>query len=110
MTDAAHLLSDASGFALSLFAMWVSTRRSAASHSFGYHRAEVLGALASIICLWAVTIQLIVAAVGRLLNPPAVNGKLMSILAVGGLYAHGRSDALQHKRLLDSHFFIVFSS
>lgn len=60
MTDAAHLLSDASGFALSIFSMWVASRKSGSAHSYGYHRAEVLGALASVISLWAVTLTLVV--------------------------------------------------
>lgn len=41
MTDAAHLLSDVSGFGVSLFAAWYSARKSHTTHTFGYHRIEV---------------------------------------------------------------------
>ena len=40
MTDAAHLLSDVSGFGVSLFAAWYAARKSHSTHTFGYHRLE----------------------------------------------------------------------
>lgn len=46
MTDAAHLLSDVSGFGVSLFAGWYATRKSHSTHTFGYHRVEVCAPLA----------------------------------------------------------------
>ena len=36
MTDAAHLLSDVSGFAVALFAAYYSAKKSKSSHTFGY--------------------------------------------------------------------------
>ncbi|KAL0049908.1 hypothetical protein WJX82_000364 [Trebouxia sp. C0006] len=47
MTDAAHLLSDVGGFAVAIFAAQYASKRSQQSHTFGYHRVEVLAALAS---------------------------------------------------------------
>jgi Cation efflux family len=41
MTDAAHLLSDVSGFGVSLWAAWYAARKSRTTHTFGYHRVEV---------------------------------------------------------------------
>ena len=35
LTDAAHLLSDVSGFGVSLWAAWYATRRSQETHTFG---------------------------------------------------------------------------
>ena len=35
LTDAAHLLSDVSGFGVSLWAAWYATRRSQSTHTFG---------------------------------------------------------------------------
>lgn len=45
MTDAAHLFSDFVGFAVSLLSMWISKRPATHRMTFGYYRAEVLGAL-----------------------------------------------------------------
>lgn len=37
MTDAAHLLSDFSGFLISIFSIWVGTRPASRHMSYGYH-------------------------------------------------------------------------
>lgn len=48
-TDAAHLLTDFASFMISLLALWMAGRRSTARLSFGWYRAEVLGALISVV-------------------------------------------------------------
>ena len=47
LTDAAHMLSDVLAFVISLCAGTYALRASKASHTFGYHRAEVLGSMVS---------------------------------------------------------------
>ena len=49
MTDAAHLLSDVAGFAISLFALYAAAFPRSRRFNFGWHRAEVVGALGSIL-------------------------------------------------------------
>lgn len=44
-----------SGDAISLFAMWLAERPKTSSLSFGFHRAEILGAVASVLMIWALT-------------------------------------------------------
>ena len=39
MTDAAHLLSDFGGFMISLFALYLGSRKPSKKLSFGWHRA-----------------------------------------------------------------------
>eukprot|EP00884_Botryococcus_braunii_P013262 jgi/Botrbrau1/21937/Bobra.0249s0060.1 len=85
MTDAAHLLSDVSGFAVAIFAAYTVTLKSSSSHTFGYHRVEVLGALASVLSTWLVTGILVYEAIARVINPVEVNGKLMFLLAAVGV-------------------------
>lgn len=46
---------------------------------------EVLAALASVLCSWAVTGILVAEAVHRIMNPSPVNGKLMFFLALAGI-------------------------
>lgn len=106
MTDAAHLLSDVSGFAVSLFAAIYAARKSGEHFSYGYHRVEVLGALASVLTVWLVTGVLVWEAVGRIVSPEPVNGKVMFILALVGvgvnlvlmaiLGGHGHAHAHAH--------------
>ena len=45
MTDAFHMLSDLSSFLVSILAIRLSRRPASTRHSFGFQRAEVLGAL-----------------------------------------------------------------
>ena len=54
-TDAFHLLSDAAGFAISLFAIYAASLPPTRRLNFGWHRAEVIGALASILLIWVLT-------------------------------------------------------
>ena len=41
MTDAAHMLSDLTGYLISLFAIWVASRPPSKHMTFGWHRAGV---------------------------------------------------------------------
>ena len=85
MTDAAHLLSDLASFLISIFALWLATRAPTSRLSFGFHRAEILGALISVIMIWLLTGILVYEAVQRIREPEDVNGKYMFIVASCGL-------------------------
>ncbi|EGG15617.1 putative zinc transporter [Cavenderia fasciculata] len=86
MTDAAHLLTDIGAMFLSLFAMWISSQPPTSKLSFGFHRAEILGALVSVLMIWALTGVLMYEAIQRILHPPdVVDGKIMFIIATCGL-------------------------
>jgi zinc transporter 2 len=74
MTDAAHLLSDLLGFLLSIFALKIGQNNPTKTLSYGYQRAEVIGALTSIILIWGLTIWLIYEAVLRVIKRPDVDG------------------------------------
>ncbi|KYQ90837.1 putative zinc transporter [Tieghemostelium lacteum] len=86
MTDAAHLLTDIGAMCLSLFAMWIANHPPTGSMSFGFHRAEILGALVSVLMIWALTGVLVYEGIQRVMHPPeVVDGKIMFIIACGGL-------------------------
>jgi solute carrier family 30 (zinc transporter), member 2 len=85
MSDAAHMLSDTAGFGISLLALSISRLPASAAMSFGFARAEVLGALVSVLFIWALTIVLVVFAIQRFFVPEPVNGPLMLVLGVIGL-------------------------
>jgi zinc transporter 2 len=113
ITDAAHLLSDVSGFAVSAAAAYYAAKRSHQHFSYGYHRIEVLGALASVLSVWLVTGILLWEAVGRVLHPSPVDGKIMTIIALLGvvvnialmsiLGVHGHSHGGGHSHSGHSH-------
>ncbi|MCL7040241.1 hypothetical protein MKW94_004397 [Papaver nudicaule] len=83
--DAAHLFTDVVGFGVSLFTVWASSWEATQSHSFGFSRFEVLGALFSVQLIWLISGILIYEAIGRILNRTGmVYGKLMFFTAVFG--------------------------
>ena len=85
MSDATHLLSDLAGFLISLFSLIVAMKPANRDFTFGYHRFEVLGALASILIIWGLTVWLLMAAVWRIQHPNPIVGFLMVCIAAGGL-------------------------
>ena len=85
MSDATHLLSDLAGFLISLFSLIVAMKPADRNFTFGYHRFEVLGALASILIIWGLTVWLLIAAVWRIRHPNPIVGFLMVCIAAGGL-------------------------
>ncbi|XP_051844122.1 proton-coupled zinc antiporter SLC30A2 isoform X1 [Antechinus flavipes] len=68
MTDAAHLLTDFASMLISLFSLWMSSRPATKTMNFGWHRAEILGALLSVLSIWVVTGVLVYLAVQRLIS------------------------------------------
>uniref|UniRef100_A0A1I7Y1M1 Zinc transporter 2 n=1 Tax=Steinernema glaseri TaxID=37863 RepID=A0A1I7Y1M1_9BILA len=68
MTDAGHMLSDLLSFIISIIA--IRTARSPANqrHSFGYQRAEILGATLSIVIIWVLTTILVMLAIQRIIS------------------------------------------
>ncbi|XP_030032602.1 zinc transporter 2 isoform X2 [Manduca sexta] len=66
-TDAAHLLTDFASFMISLFSLWVAGRPATRRMPFGWYRAEVIGALTSVLLIWVVTGVLVYMAVQRVI-------------------------------------------
>lgn len=85
LIDAAHLLTDVGGFAISLFAICASGWEPTPHRSYGFFRIEVLGALLSIQLIWLIAGCLIYEAVDRILHKKVtIDGKLMFIIAALG--------------------------
>ena len=85
MTDAAHMLSDVAGFMISYLAIYLGNKPASFNMSFGYHRAEILGALASILFIWGLLIWLILEAIDRVIHYHEIDGEVMLITALIGL-------------------------
>ncbi|XP_047664061.1 zinc transporter 4 isoform X4 [Tachysurus fulvidraco] len=80
MTDAAHLLVDFTSFIISLCSLWLSSRPATQTLNYGWHRAEILGALVSVFTIWLVTGVLVYLAVERLIsNDYEIEGTVMLI-------------------------------
>jgi cobalt-zinc-cadmium efflux system protein len=85
MADAAHMLSDAAALGISLWAARLVRAAASGQQTFGYHRAEVLAALANGATLFAVAGGISIEAWERLTSPTAINAVGMLVIAVGGL-------------------------
>ncbi|KAM4625265.1 proton-coupled zinc antiporter SLC30A2-like [Polymixia lowei] len=82
MTDAAHLLTDFGSIMISVFSLWISSRPRTKTMTFGWHRAEILGALLSVLSIWVVTGVLVFIAIQRIINDDyEVHGQVMLITA-----------------------------
>ncbi|WP_433677066.1 cation diffusion facilitator family transporter [Microbacterium gorillae] len=93
LADAAHMFTDASALVIALIASAVAARPADDRRTFGYQRAEVLGALINAVILGVLAITVGVEGVQRLINPgeAEVQGGLMLIIAVAGAVANAVS-------------------
>jgi cobalt-zinc-cadmium efflux system protein len=85
LADAGHVLSDAASIGLALGAVALAARPAGARRTFGYQRTEVLAAFGNGVILIAVAVLIAVAAIGRLGDPPGVDGAGVLILGALGL-------------------------
>ncbi|XP_063824998.1 proton-coupled zinc antiporter SLC30A2-like isoform X3 [Ostrinia nubilalis] len=106
-TDAAHLLTDFASFMISLFSLWVASRPATRRMSFGWYRAEVIGALTSVLLIWVVTGVLVYMAVQRVIYKQfEIDATVMLITSAVGvavnlvmgltLHQHGHSHGGGH--------------
>ena len=103
LTDATHLLSDLTGFGISIFSIWVGKKGANNTMSYGYHRAEVIGALASIVLVWFLTGGLLYEAVRRIYNPLEVDPQIMLITSFIGLIFNLIMGKILHSNLGGHH-------
>ena len=80
--DAGHLATDALGVSISVVAICIAQKHATKKYSFGFHRAEVLGALVSIFSIWLMLVFLCFEAVERVRNPPEIDGTVMLSTAI----------------------------
>lgn len=73
------------GFGISMAALKMAMRPATKELTFGWHRAEILGTLCSIIFLLTLTVWLVFEAWYRVIEQPVVKGFEMIITAIGGL-------------------------
>lgn len=85
ISDAGHMVTDASALALALLAQYMAKRPPSAKNSFGFGRAEALAAFVNGIVMLAVIIWIGVEATHRLNKPEAVQGATVFVVALIGL-------------------------
>jgi cobalt-zinc-cadmium efflux system protein len=93
LADAGHMASDLIGLVVALVAALVAARPATDRQTYGYRRAEVLGALVNGVILLVVSVSVAVSAIGRLMSDAEgeaheVQGVPMLVIAVIGLLAN----------------------
>jgi cobalt-zinc-cadmium efflux system protein len=84
LSDAAHMLTDAAAIGLALVASRLALRPPKGPFTFGLRRAEVLSAQVNGAALLALAVLIAVDAVGRLSDPPDVEGGLVVVVGAVG--------------------------
>ena len=85
LADAGHMLGDSVALLLSLIFAIIAERPPSSAKTYGYRRAEVLGALLNALALCLITVWISFEAVQRIGHAPAVHGSSMLAAAVVGL-------------------------
>ena len=88
LADAGHMLTDIAGLTLGYVAAVLSRRPASDARTWGFRRAEVLGAAAQAAVLLAVGTFILIEAVRRLFDPPEVDSGLMLAFGAVGLLAN----------------------
>ncbi len=84
VVDAGHVLADAGGLAVAVFAATLVRRPPTSRHTWGFDRAEVLAATAQAAVLLAVGLFVLVEAIQRLITPaPIASHQLIVFGAIG---------------------------
>ena len=99
LADAGHMFADAVGMALSLGAIAIAARPRTAGRTFGLYRLEILAASANAVVLLGIGVVVLVEAVRRFSDPPAVATAPVLVVATGALIANAISlRVLRHGR------------
>ena len=85
ISDAGHMFSDALALGLAAVAAWLARRPVGHRHSYGWARAEVIGATLNSLLMLLIIVALVVEAVARLLDPRPVAALGMTVIALIGM-------------------------
>jgi solute carrier family 30 (zinc transporter), member 2 len=110
ISDAFHLFSDLAGFVISIMSLLMSKKKASNSHSYGFHRAEIFGALFNVSFILLLSIVLVFFSIERMFSPPkefdadfmlmtAIFGLACNIIMAGvlhGGHSHGHGHGHDH--------------
>lgn len=85
ISDAGHMLTDVGAIGLALIAMRLASRPAQGGYTYGWKRAEILSAQANGLTLVILGLWFAVEAVRRLIEPPTVDGRLVTLVAIVGI-------------------------
>src|SRR3989338_258358 len=84
LSDSMHMMTDAAALGMSFFASKLASRRPDPSRTYGYHRAEVVAALANAMLLWLLSGYMLREVYERFHNPvPVLSGPMLAVAFLG---------------------------
>lgn len=96
ISDAVHNLSDTGSIGISLVARKYAVKSATTQKTFGYRRADIIGAFINLIILVIVSLFLIKEGMERFFAPETIDGALMFWIALVGLVGNVVSVILLH--------------
>ncbi|MBN1107015.1 MAG: cation transporter [Deltaproteobacteria bacterium] len=97
ISDAVHNFSDFAAILIAYLAFLIGRKGASLSHSFGYKRAEILGAAINVALLLAASTFILYEAFDRFRHPQPVIGQIVIYLAAVGILGNGFSAWLLHR-------------
>lgn len=90
VADSFHMLNDIFSLIVALWAVRVATKSKAdAKYTYGWKRAEILGALINAVFLLALCFSILIEAIQRLISPSVItNPKLILVVGTAGLLSN----------------------
>ena len=85
VSDAVHMFTDVMAIGLSLFGITMAARNHSGAMTFGYHRVEVMVALANGIALGVISLWVLYEAFLRVMSPRIIDAPLLLLIATIGL-------------------------
>ncbi|ADV21187.1 solute carrier family 30 (zinc transporter), member 1 [Cryptococcus gattii Ru294] len=89
VADSFHMLNDVLSLIVALYTIRLATSPSSSANSYGWQRAEILGALINGVFLVALCVSIGLEAIGRIVSPPEIsNPKLIVVVGSLGLLSN----------------------
>jgi cobalt-zinc-cadmium efflux system protein len=83
--DAGHMLTDSAALAVGAFVAWLANKKASTKLSFGFQRAEVLGALFNVFFMYVIVAVIVASSIHRFQEPQPVDFSTVMLIGTIGL-------------------------
>lgn len=94
--DALHNTSDALSILIAILAYKIGLKKSNKQYTFGFKRAEIIGAFVNLILLFISALYLVVEGVEKIISPQNIDGRLIIYVSIIALIIDGITAKLSH--------------
>ena len=97
LSDALHNLNDTASLGISLVSRKIAGKEADPDKTFGYKRAEIIGAFINLVTLVIIALFLVKEGIERFYNPRPIDGMTMFVVAIVGLLGNFITAVLLHR-------------